>query len=99
MDRQAAREHQGFRCPECSGPTGCTDSRPSKTFNQTATRRRRRCRRCGFMFTTYEMLSPGRSINQNFLSALRAARDAREAMNIFIAELTRTDERQEEAAE
>jgi transcriptional regulator NrdR family protein len=46
----------GTACPVC----GCTDSetrdsRPAKLGALTARRRRRRCTRCGGLFTTYEI--------------------------------------------
>jgi ribosomal protein S27AE len=40
-----------FKCPQCGGGTGVTDSRPSGD----AIRRRRKCYQCGHRLTTMEI--------------------------------------------
>ena len=42
-----------IRCPHCQGYTRVVNSRPTKR----SMRRRRRCRSCGYMWTTYELIA------------------------------------------
>lgn len=41
-------------CPECGGKTKVTDSRKNFKINN-VTYRRRKCLKCGFVFSTYEI--------------------------------------------
>jgi len=42
-----------IRCPHCQGYTRVVNSRPTRQ----SMRRRRRCRSCGYMWTTYELIA------------------------------------------
>lgn len=42
-------------CPECGGEVCVTDSRTTETFGPALTRRRRKCVKCGYIFTTIEV--------------------------------------------
>jgi hypothetical protein len=44
----------GIPCPACHGPTSVKDSRLTTHDGQSAVRRRRRCLKCSFRFTTFE---------------------------------------------
>ena len=52
-----------MKCPRCNGKTSeVLDSRPNERFNG-ATRRRRSCKKCYHLWTTYE-------IQQNYLDTM-----------------------------
>lgn len=61
-------------CPQCPGGTHVIDSRYNKT--EATYRRRRRCDRCGYRFTTYEITEErlqAVTTAETFLVAVRRA--------------------------
>ncbi len=49
-------ETVGFPCPNCDHRMDVKDSRATHYHNRASIRRRRRCRKCGWALTTYEVM-------------------------------------------
>lgn len=76
----------GLRCPQCSGRMETKDSRPTDYRGRPSIRRRRRCRRCGWAVTTYEVFDNTLIQADARLSAVMLSlRRAHEAIGVLLA--------------
>lgn len=61
-------------CPSCGAGLEVKDSRPSTWHGQPAIRRRRRCKKCQWRGSTYEVLDAGESRLPKMIAELRGLR-------------------------
>ena len=93
-------EMNSFPCPHCEGRLDVKDSRPTTYRSMRSIRRRRRCNKCGFRVTTFEVVGTDRDIVEARLPrVVSAARTAKNAIDALIAQYDGTDQHLDEAAE
>ena len=79
------REIVSFPCPMCDGRMDVKDSRPTNFHNRPSIRRRRRCRKCRWAVTTYEIIDNAQlSADARLGPVMHGVRRAHEAMGALI---------------
>ena len=75
----------GFPCPVCGQRMEVKDSRATNFHNRPSIRRRRRCRKCHWAVTTYEIIDNAQlSADARLGPVMNGVRRAHEAMGALI---------------
>lgn len=74
-----------FPCPQCGGRMEVKDSRPTNYHNRGSIRRRRKCRKCHWALTTYEIMDNAvQKADARLGHVMLGIRRAHEAMGALI---------------
>lgn len=95
-------EQVGYPCPQCEFRMDVKDSRSTNYHNRPSIRRRRKCRKCGWACTTYEVTDNSlMKADARLGPVMHDVRRAHEAMGALITTFdAESEERpQREAAE